>query len=74
MGETDPLLPVEHSEDQGQVSDWSSHLTKEAGNVTRADIDGLRAAGWRDPQIVATVHISNFFTYMDCVASAFGVA
>ena len=31
------------------------------GDMTEADIDGLRAEGWTDPQIVATVHVTGIF-------------
>jgi len=42
--------------------------------MCKADLDGLRAAGWSDPQIVATVHVTAFFAYMNRVANAFGVS
>ncbi len=42
--------------------------------MTRADIDGLRAASWTDPQIVATVHVCAFLAYMNRISGAFGVA
>jgi alkylhydroperoxidase family enzyme len=41
--------------------------------MTQADIDGLRAAGWSEPQIVATIHVTGFFAYMNRVAEAFGL-
>lgn len=53
--------------------DYVWKLTRTPGAVTQADIEGLRAAGWTDPQIVATVHVSAFFAYMNRVAGAFGV-
>jgi alkylhydroperoxidase family enzyme len=36
-------------------------------------VNGLRAAGWTDPQIVATVHVTGIFAYMNRVAEAFGL-
>ena len=54
--------------------DYVCKLSKSPGAMTKADIDGLRAAGWSDPQIVATVHITAFFAYMNRVAEAFGLA
>jgi uncharacterized peroxidase-related enzyme len=54
--------------------DYVWKLTKTPGAMTEADIDGLRAAGWSDPQIVATVHVAAFFAYMNRIAGAFGVA
>ena len=41
--------------------------------MTDTDIDGLRAEGWTDPQIVATVHVTGIFAYMNRVAEAFGL-
>lgn len=49
-------------------------LSRTPGEMTREDIDGLRDAGWTDPQIVATVHVTAFFAYMNRVAEAFGLA
>ena len=54
--------------------DYVWKLTKTPGAMTEADVDGLRKAGWSDPQIVATVHVTAFFAYMNRVAGAFGVA
>lgn len=53
--------------------DYVWKLTKTPGDMTQMDVDGLRAAGWTDPQIVATVHVSAFFAYMNRIAGAFGV-
>jgi uncharacterized peroxidase-related enzyme len=53
--------------------DYVWKLSKTPGEMTRADIDGLRAAGWSDAQIVATVHVTAFFAYMNRVAEAFGL-
>jgi hypothetical protein len=33
----------------------------------------LRAEGWTDPQIAATVHVTGIFAYMNRVAEAFGL-
>jgi len=41
--------------------------------MTEADIEGLRAQGWTDSQIVATVHVTALFAYMNRVAEAFGL-
>ncbi|MCC6532593.1 MAG: peroxidase-related enzyme [Burkholderiales bacterium] len=53
--------------------DYVWKLSRAPGEMTRADIDGLRSAGWTDPQIVATVHVCAFFAYMNRVAEAFGL-
>ena len=54
--------------------DYVWKLSKTPGEMTEADIDGLRAQGWTDPQIVATVHVTGFFSYMNRVAEAFGLS
>ena len=54
--------------------DYVWKLSKAPGDMTAADIDGLRAAGWTDAQIVATVHVAAFFAYMNRVAEAFGLS
>jgi len=48
-------------------------LSATPGEMTEADMDGLRAEGWTDPQIVATIHVASFFAYMNRVAEAFGL-
>ena len=53
--------------------DYVWKLSSTPGRMTAADIDGLRDAGWSDPQIVATVHVTGFFAYMNRVAEAFGL-
>ena len=53
--------------------DYVWKLSKTPGEMTEADINGLRAAGWTDAQIVATVHVTAFFAYMNRVAEAFGL-
>ena len=53
--------------------DYARKLSATPGEMTEADIEGLRAEGWTDPQIVATVHVTGFFSYMNRVAEAFGL-
>src|SRR5215813_945644 len=50
------------------LRDYAWKLSKTPGEMTEADMNGLRAAGWTDPQIVATVHVTGFFAYMNRVA------
>ena len=38
--------------------DYVWKLSKTPGEMTEADMNGLRAEGWTDPQIVATVHVT----------------
>jgi uncharacterized peroxidase-related enzyme len=53
--------------------DYAWKLSRTPGAMTAEDLDRLRAAGWSDAQIVATVHVTAFFAYMNRVAEAFGV-
>lgn len=53
--------------------DYAAKLSRTPGAMTAEDLDVLRAAGWTDAQIVATVHVTAFFAYMNRVAEAFGV-
>ncbi len=53
--------------------DYVWKLSSAPGDMTEADIDGLRSKGWTDPQIVATVHVTSLFAYMNRVAGAFGI-
>ena len=61
------------SRNEQTLLDYVWKLTRTPGAMTEQDIDGLRAAGWTDPQIVATVHVTAFFAYMNRIAGAFGV-
>jgi uncharacterized peroxidase-related enzyme len=54
--------------------DYVWKLSRTPGEMTETDMDGLRAAGWSDAQIVATVHVAAFFAYMNRVAEAFGLS
>lgn len=53
--------------------DYVWKLSKTPGEMTEADMTGLRAQGWTDPQIVATVHVTSLFAYFNRVAEAFGL-
>ena len=54
--------------------DYVWKLSRVPGEMTEADMNGLRAEGWTDPQIVAAVHVTSFFAYMNRVAEAFGLS
>src|SRR4051812_47091826 len=53
--------------------DYVWKLSRTPGEMTEADISGLRAEGWTEAQIVATVHVTGIFAYMNRVAEAFGL-
>jgi alkylhydroperoxidase family enzyme len=48
-------------------------VTRDAGKVTRRDLDGLRAHGFSDADILDAVEISGFFNYYARMANALGV-
>jgi uncharacterized peroxidase-related enzyme len=54
--------------------DYAWKLSRNPGEMTEADIADLHAHGWSDPEIVATVHVTAFFAYMNRVAEAFGLS
>jgi len=54
--------------------DYAWKLSKTPGEMAESDLVRLRAQGWTDAQIVATVHVTAFFAYMNRVAEAFGLA
>ena len=54
--------------------DYVWKLSRTPGQMTEADMNGLRGEGWTDPQIVAAVHVTAFFAYMNRVAEAFGLS
>jgi uncharacterized peroxidase-related enzyme len=61
------------SQKERVLLDYVWKLSKTPGEMTEADMEGLRAEGWTDPQIVAAVHVTGFFSYMNRVAEAFGL-
>jgi uncharacterized peroxidase-related enzyme len=54
--------------------DYVWKLSKHPGEMTESDMNGLRAEGWADSQIVATIHVTSLFAYMNRVAEAFGLS
>jgi alkylhydroperoxidase family enzyme len=48
-------------------------VTKHAYKTTDADVEGLRAQGWTDPQIAECVYITALFAFFNRVADAFGL-
>lgn len=62
------------SKKERTLLDYAAKLSRAPGEMSGEDLDVLRAEGWTDPQIVATVHVTAFFAYMNRVAEAFGVS
>jgi uncharacterized peroxidase-related enzyme len=69
----DDYRKAELSAKERALLDYAWKLSRSPGEMTEADLTGLRAHGWTDPQIVATVHVTAFFAYMNRVAEAFGL-
>ena len=53
---------------------FSGRLTLTSHDVTDADVDRLRQAGWAEPQIAETVYVVAMFNLFNRVANAFGLA
>jgi uncharacterized peroxidase-related enzyme len=53
--------------------DYVVKLTKDATQVWKDDIDGLRAAGFDDRGILQITLIASWFNYINRVADALGV-
>ena len=53
--------------------DYVIKLSKDATNVQKDDIDGLRAAGFDDRGILQITLIASWFNYINRVADALGV-
>jgi len=55
------------------LMDYAVLLTRTPGEVTGETIDGLRALGWDDPEILTATEIIGFFNYYARMADALGV-
>lgn len=53
--------------------DYVVQVTKDATGVGKADIEGLRAAGFNDRGILQITLIASWFNYINRVADALGV-
>lgn len=53
---------------------FAGTITRHAHRVTDAQVDGLRAAGWSDPQIAEAVYVAALFNLFTRLADAFGIS
>jgi uncharacterized peroxidase-related enzyme len=53
--------------------DFAVTVARDATKVTPQDLDGLRAQGFSDEEILDAVHIIGFFAYYTRLADALGV-
>jgi uncharacterized peroxidase-related enzyme len=65
---TAPITPQERV-----MVDYVIKLTKDATDVWKDDIEGLRAAGFDDRGILQITLIASWFNYINRVADALGV-
>ena len=52
---------------------FAALVTRNADRTTDADVEGLRALGWTDPQIAECVYVTALFAFFNRVADAFGL-
>ncbi len=52
---------------------YARKVTEHANRTTDADVEGLRALGWTDPQIAECVYVTALFAFFNRVADAFGL-
>jgi len=55
-----------------QLLFFTEKVARDAGQITAADIAGLRAAGFSDRAVLDTAHVAGFFSYMNRVVQALG--
>jgi len=55
-----------------QLLCFTEKVARDAGQITAADIAGLRAAGFSDRAVLDTAHVAGFFSYMNRVVQALG--
>lgn len=53
--------------------DYAVLMTRDAHDVSRETIDGLREAGWSDEEILLATHIAGYFNYYTRMVEALGV-
>ena len=49
-------------------------VTEAAPRTTPEDVQGLRDAGWTEPQIAEAVYVTAMFSFFNRVADAFGIS
>jgi len=54
--------------------DYVKKVTEAAYRTTPEDVQGLREAGWTEPQIAEAVYITAMFAFFNRVADAFGIS
>lgn len=52
---------------------YADKLTRSPGAMTKADVDGLRSAGFSDADVLGIVEVVGYYAYVNRVADALGV-
>ena len=55
------------------LCDWAVKLTLTPGEMSAADVEGLRARGLSDEQIVVAAQVVSYFNYINRIADGLGV-
>jgi uncharacterized peroxidase-related enzyme len=71
--EADPFTPATGDPRLDAIVAYTATLTRSPGAITEADIDGLRAVGLSDADIVALNNLSAYFSYTNRVATGLGL-
>ena len=53
---------------------WVEKLTLAPADMTAADLEALRGAGWDDPEILEIAEVASYYAYVNRIADALGVA
>lgn len=52
---------------------YAVKLTKTPGDMTKSDVDGLRAVGFDDRDILDIVEVVSYYAYVNRIADGLGV-
>ncbi|MCA8916880.1 MAG: peroxidase [Planctomycetes bacterium] len=55
------------------LCEWAEKLTLTPVKCTREDVEGLKAAGWSEEQIVSAAQIIGYFNHLNRLADGLGV-
>jgi len=55
------------------LCEWAEKLTLTPAKCTRADVDTLRAQGWRDEEVVSAAQIIGYFNHLNRLADGLGI-
>jgi uncharacterized peroxidase-related enzyme len=69
----DPTQATTLTDQEQAMLAFVEKMTKASWTMTRADVEGLRTAGFSDVQILEIVQLTAWFNFMTRVADALGV-